>query len=321
MCPLLHVLQEEKKEVPSASAPKLDDDDGIDTNVTFDQDVDYSASESGRRFTRASSSEVPSVYNTANVSPARSFSSGGRSPDTLYLSGSEDLPSYKASPARPVGMPLPPKYLKAGLSSPEPVGAPQRLVYNPNNDEDQFLARGAPVATSSSSAGPSSGGLRKRHSIAASSSTRPVEATSLTTSNSFPAPSGRTEEKPLPRNVGETTDEATPHGEGESREVLGHSIAALPVAIEDDPKSSSPPRAEASSKETLGDNWEMVSPVHQSKGLSPEWVSVPKPIVADTSLEVASDQGEARQLVSAYKKLLFTIAILITQGVHLRSEV
>lgn len=277
----------------------MDDDDGIDTNVIFDQDVDYS--KSGRRLSRASSSEIPSVYGTANVSPARSFSSGGRSPDTVYLSGSEDLPSYKASPARPVGMPLPPKYLKAGLSSPEPT---QRQVYNPNNDDDQFLARGAPAASSSSIAGSSSGGLRKRHSIAASSSTTPFEARGLTTSSSFPAPGGRSEEKPLPRNVGQTTDEALPQEEIESREVVGRSIAALPVSIDDDSKSSSP-----QSKETLGDNWEMVSPVHQSRGLGTEWISVPKPNVTDTPVEVSSVQGEARLLVSVYRKLILTIAI------------
>lgn len=318
---MIQILQEEKKEAPSTSVAKVEDDDGIDTNVTFDQDVDYSASESGRRLPRPSSPEMPSVYNTANVSPARSFSSGGRSPDTVYLSGSEDLPSYKASPARSAAMTLPPKYLKAGLSSPEPVGATQRQVYNPSNDDNQFLARAGPAVSSSSSAGPSSGGLRKRHSIAATSSATPFEARSLTTSSSFPAPGVSTEEKPPPRSVGQSTDVATPHGVSESRELVVPPIAALPVAIEDDTKSSSPPRAEASSKETLGDNWEMVSPDHQSKGLGPEWVSVPKPTVADTPLEVPAVQGEFRLVVSAteYYSLQFPFSSEISQTAFKRA--
>jgi len=214
-------------------------------------------------------------------------------------------------------MPLPPKYLKAGLSSPDPQ------VYNPNNDDDLFLAKGAPAASSSGVAGSRSGGLRKRHSIAASSSTTPFEARSLTTSSSFPAPGGRAEERPLQRNVGQTTEEAIPLGESESKEVTGHSIAAVPVAIEDDPKSSSPHRADSSSKETLGDNWEMVSPVHQqSKGLSPEWVSVPKPNVADTPLQVASVQGETRLPVSAYRESkIFRLQVLIVQCVHSHLDV
>jgi hypothetical protein len=250
--------------------------------------VDYSGNESGRLLTRNSSSEMPSVYNTANVSPARSFSSGGRSPDTVYLSGSEDMPSYKASPARPVGMPLPPKHVRAGANSPEPVGATQRRVYNPSTDEDQFLARGAPVASSSSSAGPDSGGLRKRHSIAASASTTPVEVRSLTSSSSLPASRGRVEEKPLPSIANQRADEMS-----ESREAVGSSVAELPVAVIEEPRSTSPQGA-AASKETLGENWEMVSPVHPSKGLGPEWVSVAKPSAADTRLEVPSVQGETR---------------------------
>ena len=283
LCLLTSILQ---KEPTPASVAKIDDDDGIDTNVTFDQDVDYAANESGRRLTRESSSEMPSVYNTANVSPARSFSSGGRSPDTVYLSGSEDMPSYKASPARPVGMPLPPRYVQAGASSPDPVGATQRRVYNPSTDEDQFLARAAPAASSSSSAAPTSGGLRKRHSIASSASATPVEVRSLTSSTSMPAPAGRSEEKPLPRIASQRADEGSV-----SREAVDSSVAELPVVIKEEPRSTSPQGAEAS-KETLGESWEMVSPVHQSKGLGKEWVSVAKPSIADTPSDLPSVQGK-----------------------------
>ena len=250
--------------------------------------MDYSANESGRRLTRDSSSEMASAYNTANASPARSFSSGGRSPDTVYLSGSEDMPSYKVSPARPLGMPLPAKHAQAGVSSPEPVGATQRRVYNPSTDKDPFLARGAPVASSSSSAGPSSAGLRKRHSLAAPASATPVEVRSLSTSSSFPAPGGRAEEKPLPSIASKRADEGI-----ESRDAVGSSVAELPVAVKEEPRSVSPQGAEAS-KETLGETWEMVSPVHPSKGLSPEWISVAKPSIANTPSELTSVQGETR---------------------------
>lgn len=306
-------LQEEKKEVPSSSTPKVDEDDGIDTNVvTFDQDVDYS--DSGR-LTRGSSSEMPSVYNTANASPARSFSSGGRSPDTVYLSGSEDLPSYRASPARVVEKPA---ALKAGQSSPEPVGATQRQVYNPNNEDDKFSAREASTASSS---GPSTGGLRKRHSMAVSSSTTPFEARSLSTSSSFPAPRPQVEEKPQAQSLSQATPVAksepraaeglsiaapveksepravegssiaAPVEKSQPRGIEGLSIASSPVAIDELSKSSTPSKAETSPKEV--DNWEMVSPVSKSRDLGPEWVSVGKLSASDTSPEVSPVQGEA----------------------------
>lgn len=279
------ILQKDPTSNPTPSVSTFDDDDGIDTNVTFEQDADYSANESGRGLTRGSSSEMPSVYDTAVASPAWSFSSGGRSPDTAYLTGSEDMPSYKASPARPVGMPLPPKYAEAGADSSGPASATQGRLYDPSNDKDQFLARGAPAATSSSSAGPSSGGLRKRHSIAASASIMPVEVRSLTPSSSFPAPGARAEDqKPLPSVARHRADAVI-----ESREAVGSSVAEVPVAMKEEPRYTSPPGA---SKETLGENWEMVSPVHPLKGLSSEWVSMPMPSTTDTPLEAPSVQGE-----------------------------
>lgn len=277
----------QKESSPASIVENIDDDDGIDTNVTFDQEgLDYPASESGRRDTGASSSEMPSVYNTANVSPARSFSSGARSPDTVYLSGSEDLPQYMASPARLVGVPMSLQHSKAGANSPDPVISTQRPVSNVN---DEFLARGGPTLSAISGAGPSSGGLRKRHSIAASS-TSPLEVRSLKTSSSFTAPGGRVEEKPI-APVSKAIDEEQLSGGSGLRKGDKRLVAEGNVAAQEEPKSYQTPGAEAS-KETLGENWEMVSPVHQSKGLGPEWVSVPKPNISDTRLDVPSAEGK-----------------------------
>lgn len=277
-----------QKESQPAAVEKINDDDDIDTNVTFDQEeLDYPASEHERRLTGASSSEMPSVYNTANASPARSFSSGARSPDTVYLSGSEDIPQYIASPVHPVGMPLAIKHSKAGANSPESVVSSQRRIHN---DEDQFIARWAP-ASSSSSTGPSGGVLRKRHSVAASS-TAPLEVRSLTTSSSFPTPGGRIEGKPVPNidSVNKTIDEVNLFGESESRKKDGPLVVEGHIANKEEPKPYDSQGAEAL-KESLGDNWEMVPAQHQSKGLGREWIAVPTPSITDTKLHAPSSQG------------------------------
>ncbi|XP_024402453.1 uncharacterized protein [Physcomitrium patens] len=283
-----------KKESQPAAVEKINDDDDIDTNVTFDQEeLDYPASEHERRLTGASSSEMPSVYNTANASPARSFSSGARSPDTVYLSGSEDIPQYIASPVHPVGMPLAIKHSKAGANSPESVVSSQRRIHN---DEDQFIARWAP-ASSSSSTGPSGGVLRKRHSVAASS-TAPLEVRSLTTSSSFPTPGGRIEGKPVPNidSVNKTIDEVNLFGESESRKKDGPLVVEGHIANKEEPKPYDSQGAEAL-KESLDDNWEMVPAQHQSKGLGREWIAVPTPSITDTKLHAPSSQ-ESKEVES-----------------------
>lgn len=189
-----------------------DKDDDIDTDVIFNPEEVASQSGGMLLGQTQSISELLSAYNTAHPSPSRSFSSGGRSPDTIYNSASEDLQDYLASPIRPSGTLLPqyPKFSvdssTAGYDQPSAT-SPKPSFYDPNSDDDLFPAQHSsnniPVEESRQSAV----GSKKR--LEGSSHN---ELRNLASISSLPQPVSPVEDKSLlvPTSIIQESDAVTP---------------------------------------------------------------------------------------------------------------